>query len=83
MLDETTKIDKTETSSNHEDGEVRRRSRRMEIANSIGPRDVDLLRRFMTEHGKIIPARLTGVTAKQQRRIARFIRRLRVVGLLP
>lgn len=61
----------------------RRRVRRSESAGKIGSHDWDVLRRFMTEHGKIMPARLTGVSAKQQRKIARLIRRLRVVGLLP
>jgi small subunit ribosomal protein S18 len=42
-----------------------------------------LLRRFLTEHGKIMPSRLTGATAKQQRQIKRAVRRLRVMGILP
>jgi small subunit ribosomal protein S18 len=44
--------------------------------------DVEILRRFMTEYGKIIPARLTGVTAAQQRDIKRGVRRARNLGLL-
>jgi len=68
----------------HGDGAgARRRSRRVENADKVGPHDPDLLRRFVTEHGKIIPARFTGVSAKQQRRIARLVRRMRVVGMLP
>jgi small subunit ribosomal protein S18 len=37
----------------------------------------------MTERGKIMPARVTGATARQQRQIKRAIRRARVMGLLP
>lgn len=44
--------------------------------------DVELLRRFVTEYGKIIPARLTGVTAAQQRQIKKGVRRARNMGLL-
>jgi small subunit ribosomal protein S18 len=45
--------------------------------------DHDFLQRMMTDHGKILPSRLTGASAKQQRRIKRGIRRARVLGLLP
>jgi small subunit ribosomal protein S18 len=45
--------------------------------------DHDFMQRMMTEHGKILPARLTGATAKQQRRIRKGVRRLRVLGLVP
>ena len=45
-------------------------------------RDYDLLKRFMSERGKIMPRRTTGATAKQQRQIKRAIRRARVMGLL-
>jgi len=46
-------------------------------------RDVVLLRKFITQHGKIMPSRMTGVSAKQQRKIAAAIRRARVMGLMP
>ncbi len=48
----------------------------------IDPQDYELLRKFMTEQGKILPSRLTGTTPRQQRQIARAIRRARVMGLL-
>ena len=43
---------------------------------------VATLRRFITEYGKIVPARLTGVTAAQQRQIKQGVRRARNMGLL-
>jgi small subunit ribosomal protein S18 len=49
----------------------------------IDYKDQELLRKFMTERGKIMPRRLTGTTAKQQREIRRAIGRARVMGLLP
>ena len=48
----------------------------------IDYKDNELLKKFMTERGKITPARLTGAKAKQQRQIKRAIRRARVMGLL-
>lgn len=48
----------------------------------IDENDVDSLRRFVTEYGKIIPSRISGVTAAQQRQIKRGIRRARNMGML-
>jgi small subunit ribosomal protein S18 len=44
--------------------------------------DVEVLKHFVTEYGKIIPARISGVTAAQQRQIKRGVRRARNMGLL-
>ena len=60
----------------------RRRARYLEKGQQIDFRDVELLRKFMTEHGKIMPSRFTGATPNQQRELARAIRRARVMGLL-
>jgi small subunit ribosomal protein S18 len=48
----------------------------------IDSRDYDLLGRFVTDYGKILPARLTGATPKQQRRIKRAVRRARNIGMM-
>ena len=45
--------------------------------------DVDLLRKFITERGKILPRRITGLTAKQQRDLTIAIKRARLLALLP
>lgn len=66
-----------------ESSSVRKVSRHLEGVKEIDPNDYDFLRRFLTDHGKIIPARLTGSTAKQQRQIRNAVRRARVMGLLP
>ena len=62
---------------------VRRRSRFLENVSDIDPKNYDLLDKFITEHGKIMPSRFTGSTARQQRQIKRAVRRARVMGLLP
>lgn len=49
----------------------------------IDYKDPRLLRRFLTDTGKILPRRLTGLTAANQRTIARAIKRARILGLLP
>ena len=50
---------------------------------AIDYKDVDLLRRYMSERGKISPRRNTGTSPKMQRELARAIKRARHVGLLP
>ena len=46
-------------------------------------KDEKLLARFLTERGKILPRRLSGVTARHQRQIATAIKRARYLALLP
>jgi small subunit ribosomal protein S18 len=55
------------------------------IGNSqkINYKDIDLLKLFITEQGKILPRRATGVTVQQQRQIAKAIKRARILSLLP
>ncbi|MCP9916093.1 30S ribosomal protein S18 [Cyanobium sp. ATX 6F1] len=49
----------------------------------IDYKDVDLLKKFITERGKILPRRLTGLTAQQQRDLTNAVKRARIVALLP
>ena len=49
----------------------------------IDYKDADVLRRFITERGKILPRRITGTCAKHQRFLARSIKRARIIALLP
>ncbi len=50
---------------------------------NIDWKDADLLKRFITQAGKITPRRVTGTSAKYQRQLAVAIKRARVMGLLP
>jgi small subunit ribosomal protein S18 len=50
---------------------------------AIDYKDTDLLRKFITERGKILPRRITGLTAKQQRDLTTAVKRARLVALLP
>jgi small subunit ribosomal protein S18 len=49
----------------------------------IDYKDADVLRRFITERGKILPRRITGTCAKHQRALAVSIKRARIIALLP
>jgi len=74
---------RTNTKRSKNDNQVpRKRVRAMDPQDSVDPNDTDALRRFVTEYGKIVPARLTGVTAQQQRQIKKGIRRARNMGLM-
>ena len=52
-------------------------------APKIDYKDTRTLQRYVSERGKIVPARITAVGAKNQRRLARAIKRARFLALLP
>ena len=54
-----------------------------ELIAKIDYKEYKFLRKFITEQGKIIPAHVTGVSAKYQRLIAMEIKKARVLALLP
>ena len=54
-----------------------------DTAPVIDYKDVKLLQRFTSERGKIVPSRITAVSAKKQRALAQAIKRARFLGLIP
>ncbi|MEO1331201.1 MAG: 30S ribosomal protein S18 [Pseudomonadota bacterium] len=52
-------------------------------APTIDYKDVKLLQRYVSERGKIVPSRITAVSAKKQRELSRAIKRARFLALLP
>ncbi|RME63091.1 MAG: 30S ribosomal protein S18, partial [Alphaproteobacteria bacterium] len=52
-------------------------------APAIDYKDIRLLQGFISERGKIVPSRITAVSAKKQRALAQAIKRARHLGLLP
>ncbi|GEM85743.1 30S ribosomal protein S18 [Meiothermus granaticius NBRC 107808] len=66
-----------------------RRSRKPKVAAAVGAFDlndfknVEVLKRFLSETGKILPRRRSGLNAQDQRKLARTIKRARMMGLLP
>jgi small subunit ribosomal protein S18 len=61
----------------------RRRLSPIKPTDPIDYKDVDLLRKFITDRGKILPRRVTGLTAQQQRDLTTAIKRARIIALLP
>ena len=49
----------------------------------IDYKDVKLLRRFVTDQGKIMPRRVTGTSAKMHRKLVREIKKARNIALMP
>ncbi|HEX8637245.1 MAG TPA: 30S ribosomal protein S18 [Pyrinomonadaceae bacterium] len=60
----------------------RRRPRNV-VPDYIDWKDTDYLRQYIPERGKIMPRRISGISAKDQRRIAIAIKRARSMALLP
>ncbi len=54
-----------------------------EKVENIDYKNVDLLKPFISERGKIIPRRISGVCAKHQRQLSRAVKRARHLALLP
>lgn len=61
----------------------RRRMQQARQDGDIDYKDLDTLRQFIGETGKIVPSRITGATARLQRTLAREVKRARYLALLP
>ncbi len=55
---------------------------RMAAGTKIDYKDFNLLQRYITDRGKILSRRITGLTAKQQRALTRSVKKARFLGLL-
>ena len=51
--------------------------------SKIDYKDVKILNKFVSERGKIIPSRISAVSAKKQRELSKAIKRARYIGLMP
>jgi small subunit ribosomal protein S18 len=60
-----------------------RRKRSLDASIIIDYKDPEQLKRFITDRGKIIPRRISGATASQQRQICKSVKRARYIALLP
>ena len=50
---------------------------------TIDYKDVELLSKFLTEQGKLLPRRVTGLTTKKQIKLTKAVKRARILALLP
>nr|YP_010471117.1 ribosomal protein S18 [Synarthrophyton patena]UVF62946.1 ribosomal protein S18 [Synarthrophyton patena] len=55
----------------------------MKINETLDYKNIDLLNQYITEQGKIMPKRITGLTTKQQKKLTKNIKRARILALLP
>jgi len=55
----------------------------IKLDQTINYKDINLLKTFLTEHGKILPRRSTNLTVKQQKELKSAIKRARILNLLP
>ncbi|MCR9261835.1 MAG: 30S ribosomal protein S18 [Pseudomonadaceae bacterium] len=61
----------------------RRRMQQAQQEGDIDYKDLDTLRQFIGETGKIVPSRITGTSARFQRMLAKEVKRARYLALLP
>lgn len=61
----------------------RKRISPIKPTDAVDYKDIDLLRKFITEQGKILPKRSTGLTSKQQKKLTKAIKQARILSLLP
>lgn len=64
-------------------GFYRKRMSPIKPGDPIDYKDIELLKKFVTERGKILPRRITNLTAKQQRDMTVAIKRARMLAMLP
>jgi len=69
--------------SDRDRGLPRRRPKGLPVGQVVDYKDAEFLKKFVTEQGRMLPRRITGASAMQQREIKRAVRRARVLGLLP
>ena len=61
----------------------RKRLSPIKPGDPIDYKDLELLRKFITERGKILPRRITGLTSRQQRQMTKAISYARMLALVP
>jgi small subunit ribosomal protein S18 len=54
-----------------------------EGVNEIDYKDIEVLKQYVSETGKIVPSRITGTKARYQRQLAKAVKRARYLALIP
>ena len=57
--------------------------KKFQLPNKFDYKNTDILKQFITETGKIVPARVTGISASNQRKVTKSIKIARFLALLP
>nr|YP_010336835.1 ribosomal protein S18 [Stylonema alsidii]UNJ15241.1 ribosomal protein S18 [Stylonema alsidii] len=61
----------------------KKRNSGLKTDQEINYKDIELLKKFISRQGKILPRRLTGLSSKQQKKVSRAIKRARILSFLP
>lgn len=61
----------------------KKRNSGLKTDQEINYKDIELLKKFISRQGKILPRRLTGLNSKQQKKVSRAIKRARILSFLP
>jgi len=61
---------------------IKRKLSPLNPAEKIDYKNIDLLHSFLTDQGKVMPRRSTNLTVKQQRQLAKSVKRARILNLL-
>lgn len=64
-------------------GSKKQKMSTLDLNQKIDYKDIALLTLFVTEQGKILPRRANGLTVQQQRKLAKAIKRARILSLFP
>ena len=62
---------------------LRKKMNKYNLPKKFDYKNIDILKQFITETGKIIPARVTGVSSSNQRKLTRHIKIARFLALIP
>ena len=54
-----------------------------ECVTEIDYKDIEMLKQYVSETGKIVPSRITGTKARYQRQLAKAVKRARYLALIP
>ncbi len=57
--------------------------KKFQLPKHFDYKNIDILKQFITETGKIVPARVTGISASNQRKVTKSIKVARFLALLP
>jgi small subunit ribosomal protein S18 len=57
--------------------------KKFQLPNNFDYKNIDVLKQFITETGKVVPARVTGISASNQRKVTKSIKIARFLALLP
>nr|QCI08612.1 ribosomal protein S18 [Spermothamnion repens] len=60
-----------------------KKSLKIKNNETLDYKDIDILRKFINDQGKILSRRSTGLTPKQQKKVTKSIKRARILALLP